>query len=266
MHQQPLKNAVQLQNRLKTTCIGSEIIVLTESSSTNDLAKHYFEQGAREGLTLIADRQTQGKGRFGRVWFSDPGVGIYLSVLLKPSLHSQPFSGLTLLAGVATVRAINRFTTVKASLKWPNDILINGKKVCGILCETCGVGAEPTGAIIGIGINVNHDRQQFPDELRDTATSLKIETGAPVDRSDLIQSLLQHLDEGYLLYKKEGIAPLIGQWSEHTEIFGKSVVLNQGGRFTQGIALRLAPSGNLVIRTEDGQEVSYASGEVTLKI
>ncbi|MEE9258667.1 MAG: biotin--[acetyl-CoA-carboxylase] ligase [Nitrospinaceae bacterium] len=317
MSQSTELDAGKIKNNLQCGLIGTQVIVLDQSGSTNDFVKAKSEQGADEGLIVIADRQTAGRGRFGRSWFSEPGVGIYLSVLLKPAIKPEQLPGLTLMAGVATVSAINEFSRVKATLKWPNDVLMNGKKLCGILCETCRVptgennkechpeqsegsftGSQkeilrsfkllrmttnhflnrlrslfgllqtaPTecgGVVVGIGINVNHHPSQFQADLKPIATSINAENGAPVDRTALILSLIHHLDREYASYQDGGCQAIIPKWSSMTDMFGKSVTVTRGKTATRGTALRLEASGNLVVRTDDGRELSFDSGEVTL--
>ena len=148
-----------------------------------------------EGAVVIADHQTRGRGRQGRSWHSEPATGLYLSTLLKPNLPPEKLACLTLMAGVATVSAIHQQTSAPAKLKWPNDILLNGKKLAGILCECIAKSGNTPAVIVGIGINLNHT--SFPESIKDTATSLKLETGKNVDRADLILSLLQNLDSEY---------------------------------------------------------------------
>lgn len=254
----------RVKNNLDCNLIGSEVLLLDVVDSTNERVKELLKEGAPEGLVVIADSQTSGKGRMGRSWVSPPGLGIYLSVLLTPTLSPRQFPSLTLLAGVAAVTAINEFSHTPAMLKWPNDILLKGKKLCGILCELLPLENQRSGVVVGIGININHSATQFPKELRHSATSLKIENGAPVDRFHLVRSLLNHLDSEYEACLVAGPAPLVKKWTEHTDMFDKQISLKQGKSVIHGTAVRLDPLGNLVIRTPDGREHSFEGGEVTL--
>lgn len=250
----------QVKTNLATHLFGSEILLFDEVESTNELAKRYIKQG--EGLIVIADSQTKGKGRSGRSWHSPKGLGIYFSALLK--LLTDNASPLTLMAGIACVLAIKPFLShpeAAPTLKWPNDILVNGKKLAGILCETCD--GEPGWIVIGIGINVNHLTTDFPDSL--DATSLRILTGSPVERETLIRSLITHLDQEYRTWLLDGTPILVKKWSEYTRMFGEAITLKRGGSLFQGTAKKLDDLGQLVVLTENGEEMSFAGGEVTLK-
>ncbi|MEE2987054.1 MAG: biotin--[acetyl-CoA-carboxylase] ligase [Nitrospinota bacterium] len=263
MSEPSMLDAAMLQSNLDSILIGEKLLVFQETASTNDLAKTYFQEGAVQGLILIADRQTDGKGRFGRSWHSESEVGIYTSILLVPDLPVETLSGLPLLAGVAVVTAVNEFSHPNASLKWPNDILLNGKKLGGVLCETVRNPQGQTGVVVGIGINVNHN--SFPEELRSIATSIHLEMGHPIDRQALILSLLHHLDREYQDFLIKGIAGITAKWSQHTKMFGSSITLIKGKTRIHGTALQLDEKGNLVIRTPEGNTMAFDSGEVTME-
>jgi len=258
-------DAASIKDNLDCALIGSTVLLLPEVDSTNKLVKEYLENGAEEGLVAIAEAQTAGRGRFGRTWHSPAEKGIYLSVLLKPRLIPNHLSRLTLMAGVATVSTLNEFTRQRATLKWPNDILINGKKACGLLCEYSQAPDGTTGIIIGVGININHLPEQFPEELRGTSTSLLIENGLPVKRLSLIRSLLNHLDQEYQAYLTDGGKETLRKWTLNTDLFEKQVIITCGSNTTRGVALRLDDSGRLIVRTEGGDEKAFDSGEVTLR-
>ena len=258
-------DATEIKDNLDCTLIGSTVLLLPEVDSTNQLVKKYFENGAEEGLVAIAETQTAGRGRFGRTWYSPAEKGIYLSVLLNPRLPPSHLSRLTLMAGVATVSALNEFIRQRATLKWPNDILINGKKACGLLCEYSQAPDGTTGIIIGVGINTNHLPEQFPEELRGTSTSLLIENGLPVKRLSLIRSLLNHLDQEYQVYLTDDGQETLQKWTLNTDLFERQVIITRGSDITRGIAMRLDDSGRLIVQTEGGGERAFDSGEVTLQ-
>lgn len=242
--------------------IGSQILVYDEIDSTNDLAKHYLAQNAPEGSMIVADSQTKGRGRLGRSWHSESGVGIYFSFLLKPEIDPAHLPQLTLMTSVAVVNAINEVSHSRATLKWPNDILLNGKKLCGILAEYCRA-ENKSGVVIGVGVNVN--QSGFPDPLRDIATSLRIENREIIDRVKLLHSIIRHLNQEYRSFLEEGEQHLAQKWTRLSEMFGKKITLAHGTNTIQGIAVGLSSAGSLVIRTEDGRELSFNGGEVTLK-
>ena len=217
-------DARKIKDSLNCERIGSDILFIPEVDSTNNLAKKYLLDGADEGLVLVAESQTKGKGRLGRNWHSPAETGIYLSLILKPDLKPDSFSFFTLLGGVATVSTLNEFSNQRASLKWPNDIVINNKKISGLLCELIQTQGKPHGLIIGIGINANHLGEQFPSNLKKKSTSLRIVNGAPVDRLTVIQSLLMQIDLEYNTYLTQGKQPVIKKWCLNTDLFGSKLV------------------------------------------
>ena len=260
----PPLSAKKIKSNLNTTRIGSEILVFDAVSSTNDLAKQYLEQNVAEGLVLIAESQTRGRGRMGRTWMSLSGIGLYLSVILKPDIQLRLLPQLTLLAGLATTLAINEFIRKKAQLKWPNDILLNGKKCCGILCETHVSKNGEAGVIIGIGINANHSIPDFPDDLTSSATSLMIETGNVIDRQALVHALICNLDQQYDAYLGNGEQTVIEKWLENSDMVGKKITVTLGKSAIHGTALGLDSQGRLLMRSEKGEELTFDSGEVSL--
>ncbi len=177
--------------RLSTRSLGRKILLQTETKSTNLWAKKAFQEGEPSGTVFLADAQTQGRGRLGRNWFSRPGCGIYCSILVRPRIAIEAYPQLTLAAGVAVAQSLRSMAKVDALLKWPNDVLLNQKKVSGILCEFVQTPSGDRGAIIGIGINVNHGRENFSAELDGIATSLKVETQQAHDRNAIIAALIQ---------------------------------------------------------------------------
>lgn len=248
-------------DQLTTNLIGCEILIHDCVDSTNNTALLEAQKGIKEGTVILADSQTKGKGRRDREWYSESNVGIYLSTILKPSIPTERMAQITLVAGVALVRAINDFSQAKAFLKWPNDIFLNHKKVAGILTESYP-GGDHTGIILGIGINVNHSR--FPVSLQHIATSLAMENGGKFERLSLISSLLNHLDKEYRCFLDEGISPAIDQWNFNSEMFGQHVSLDRGTETFVGTAIRLDEEGHLVILLDSGAETAFDSGEVTL--
>jgi BirA family transcriptional regulator, biotin operon repressor / biotin---[acetyl-CoA-carboxylase] ligase len=253
-----------LKNKLKCIHIGSNIIFLPETDSTNNLVKEYAKNNAQEGLVIVADSQTKGRGRTGKSWHSPPKTGIYLSILLKPNLKHDQLSLITLLAGVSAVLTINEFSLHRASLKWPNDILINGKKICGLLCEMIQKQEKSLYLVIGIGLNVNQTSEQFPEDLKKTATSLKITNGSPVNRFTVIKSFLTNLDREYHFFLNKGGHSVIKKWSLNTNVFGKTVSIKHGPNIIKGTAIRLDELGRLVLLMNNGHEEAFDSGEITL--
>ena len=246
---------------LETSFIGRELIYLDTADSTNARAFELAERGAAEGTVVIAEQQTAGKGRMGRRWASPAGVNLYCSVILRPPILPRYAPHLTFVSAVAVARAMNETGRVKAELKWPNDILIGGRKVAGLLNE---MSAETEGihfVILGIGANLNMTADQFPDDLRYPATSLLLAGGSPVSRLAMTRSLFYHLEELYTLYLREGFAPVRQAWEELCPLHGKQLVVNQGETTTTGIMAGLDPDGALLLQTEGGI-VKILTGDV----
>ncbi|MBT5472304.1 MAG: biotin--[acetyl-CoA-carboxylase] ligase [Nitrospina sp.] len=234
---------------------------LTETDSTNaEISRCLPDHPSEEGLVVIADSQTGGKGRQGRVWHSEPGTGIYISTLIRPNLPPEQLPILTLMAGLATAMAVNDFIPQPAQLKWPNDLLLNGKKVAGVLCEYHSL--EIPAVIIGIGINVNQN--QFPKDIKNIATSLKLESGTEINRTELIKNLITQLDHQYSELVENKIQALIENWTRHTDLFGKTITLNKSNQSITGKATRLDEQGRLVLINASGEEQAYDSGEVRI--
>jgi BirA family transcriptional regulator, biotin operon repressor / biotin---[acetyl-CoA-carboxylase] ligase len=248
----------QKLKNLEVKIIGKKIIILEEVESTNDEIKKHLKED--EGLVIIANSQTQGRGRLGRNWHSPKGTGVYFSALVSPKIKPELFPPITLATGLATVIALQNFSKSPPYLKWPNDILINGKKVSGILCELCE--NNPFSVIIGIGINVNQEIEHFSETLKNIATSLLLENGTKVDKEELIISLITSLDKVYGDFLKNGPATIAKQWTRHTDLFGKKITLVRGGIVYTGTALRLTEEGKLEILSSEGGSLLFDSGEV----
>ena len=249
-----------LEQKLNIERIGRPLRFFPEIDSTNEEIKRNLAENLPEGAAVIADHQTHGRGRQGRSWHSEPGTGLYLSTLLKPNLPPEDLACLTLMVGVATVSAIQQQTSAPAKLKWPNDILLNGKKLAGILCECIAQSGYTPAVIVGIGINLNHTR--FPENIQDIATSLKLETGKNVNRTELALSLLQNLDSEYEDFLQGKMENLIRKWTEQSDMFGKTVTVNQKGKTLTGVAMGLNPQGKLILQTPDGKQHLLDSGEL----
>lgn len=235
-------------------------VLLKETSSTNAVSHKLAAQGFPEGAMVIADGQTQGRGRHGRTWVSPPEKGIYLSLLLKPPVSD--LSPLTLLAGVAAVKALSPFTAMPLTLKWPNDLLLGSKKIGGILCERLP-GNDPPAVVIGMGLNINQTPSDFPPPLDQTAVSLRMIEGRSFRRWAIISRLSKELALIYQDFLNNGPERTIAQWMEHSAMMGRRVTLQQGQKTWKGTALRLDSTGRLVLQTGQG-ETAFDAGEVTL--
>jgi len=247
--------AENLLSELETEILGKKILYYKETNSTNDVAKK-IANIEKEGTVIVSETQKKGRGRMGKVWYSDLG-GMWLSVILKPRTSIVNSSRITLISGIAVARTIRSFG-LDASIKWPNDILINGKKVCGILTE---IGAELDQlefVVVGIGINVNNDIQDLGDEeLRKNSTTLKKELGYPIKKIDLFRVLLNNLDQYYIKFKSQPFQSILQEWTELSDTIGKEVSISAPNMSIVGKAINITERGSLVVQTKDSgtQEV-----------
>jgi len=248
-----------ITDNLETRFIGQRILYYPRLPSTNDIAKRQAQQGAVEGTVVIADEQSAGKGRMQRTWLSPKG-SIALSIILYPSLAH--LSSLIMVASLAVAHCIEQVTGLKAQIKWPNDVLVNSKKVCGILIESDVKGNSVDYAIIGVGINVNLRLSDFP-EISSTATSLSHELGEEVSRLDMIRCLLVETERLYLaLPAGESVYQ---EWRNNLATLGKKVQVKSGETTYKGIAESVASDGSLLLRQPDGSLTKIVAGDVTLR-
>ncbi|MCB1124970.1 MAG: biotin--[acetyl-CoA-carboxylase] ligase [Verrucomicrobiae bacterium] len=247
-----------------TRVVGRDIQVFQQTASTNDIVEKLARDGVREGAVVLAESQTRGRGRLGRKWVSPPGRGLWCSVLLRPRLAPSQATRLTILAAVALARAIRDTTGLEPEIKWPNDLLLRGRKVAGILTEMHAEVEQVRHVILGIGVNVNLEATDLPPELRSVATSLKLELGVAVDRAALLVALLHHLDEGYARLGQGHFDELAAEWADRCGTLGRNVCIRTGSREIRGCAESLDDAGALLVRTEHGHLERIIGGEVTL--
>ncbi len=251
---------LELRPLLNTHDIGQVLHHFEVISSTNDHARELAEEGADHGEVVICESQTGGRGRRGRPWVSPPGLNAYFSVILRPDLPPARAPELTLLASVAICDAL-RQANVPAVIKWPNDLLAQERKIAGILTELASDPESVRWAVIGIGVNVNAGRADFPPELRDVATSVLLERGAPAPRALFVAACLTAL-EGWLdRHAEEGFAPVRQAWRERSATLGREVTVRTDGRDIVGRAEDVDELGALLVRTEQGME-RVLSGDV----
>ena len=243
---------------LETRFVGQTVVYYPSLTSTMDVAKRKARRGAKKGTVIIADEQTAGKGRLKRAWQSPRGC-LALSVILYPDVPYLPY--LIMLASLAVVHSIEAITGLKSRIKWPNDVIINGKKVCGILIESDVKGERVDYAIIGIGINVNLRLSDFP-EIPPIATSLSGELGKEVSRLDLAQRLLIEIERLYLTLPAG--EPIYEAWRNSLITLGKKVQVKMGETVYDGIAESVARDGSLMLRRSDGNLTKIVAGDVTL--
>jgi BirA family biotin operon repressor/biotin-[acetyl-CoA-carboxylase] ligase len=256
--------ADDIKAQLKTSLIGSEILVFEETASTNEVVEHLAKSGAREGLVVFAESQTRGRGRRGRAWASPRGKGLWFSVLLRPTLPTSAASRITVAASVAVARAIRQNCGVDARIKWPNDVMVNGKKLAGVLTELRAEADEILLATLGIGIDVNCRREDFPGELAGIATSLELETGNAQDRVALAARVLIALDECYQAALTD-FETVVDEWAKLCTTLGHQIVVTMGQHRIEGFAQALDGDGALLLRRDSGQIERIVGGDVVVE-
>lgn len=245
--------------------IGRDIQVFQETTSTSDVLERLARDGVREGMVIFAESQTRGRGRLGRPWVSPPGRGLWFSVLLRPSLRPQAATRLTVAAAIGLSRAIRRTLPIRPEIKWPNDIMLHGRKLAGVLTELSGELDSIRHASLGIGVNANLLAEDFPAEVRPLATSLRMALGRPIDRPALAAAILQELDEAYAAALGDGFTALAEEWSAQCTTLGRLVTVHSGSRRIAGRAEALDDEGALMLRTDSGHLERIIGGDVTLE-
>jgi BirA family biotin operon repressor/biotin-[acetyl-CoA-carboxylase] ligase len=245
--------------------IGRDIRVFEETTSTNDFIEKLARDKVKEGVVVFAESQSRGRGRLGRKWISPPRKGLWFSILLRPNIRPVAVTQMTIAAATALFRAIRAQTGVTTEIKWPNDILIRGKKVAGILTELSAETDRIKYVILGVGIDVNQTAAEFPADLRRIATSLRIETGQKQNRAELAVKVLHELDRDYEHVREGRFEDLSAEWEKHCSTIGHQVVIHVGDRKIQGRAEALDTDGALLIRTQHGHLERIIGGDVTVE-
>jgi len=248
----------EIQPDLKTKICGRRIICHETTASTMDEAFRLGVQGEAEGTVVCAESQTKGRGRLGRIWLSPKGKGIYLSVLLRPQLPPTRVTELTLMAAVAVCEAVNQVAGISARIKWPNDILIDKRKLGGILTEMSADMDCVKFVVVGIGLNVH----AVPAKIQSRAVALKEVAVKKVTRVHLVRETLRSLERWYEIVHDQGPGPIIRRWKELSMTLGQRVRIADMNAVIEGQAIGLSPDGGLMIRTNDGKTVKKMSGDV----
>ena len=264
-----------IRSSLKTLLVGRRIELHQSVASTNDLVKEAARRGEPEGLVVLAEEQVKGRGRLGRTWTAPPGSSILCSILLRPRFSPTQAFYLTVAAALAIYRAVGRRTTEdgnpqssvlspRSSIKWPNDVLVNGRKVSGVLSEGEFVGGAWSFAVVGFGINANLSGKELAElrAIAPNATSLSAEFGIQIDRAQLAARVLTEFEALYLTLQNGQFGPVYDEWVTALETIGRQVSVDYGSGPVYGQALRVEPSGSLVIRTPDGTERRVLAGDV----
>lgn len=253
---------VEISSTLDTDFVARELRFLDSTDSTNSRAFELGRSGAPEGAAVVADAQTGGRGRLGRSWVSPPGVNLYTSVVLRPPIAPQQAGELTFVAAVAAAEAIGEFTRTRPSVKWPNDILIDGRKAAGILLEMDSEADRVHFVVVGVGVNVNMDISDLPPEVRSKATTVREKAGGEVSRTRLAAVLYSKLEKWYKVYVKRGFAPVAEAWRGYFPSEGKPVRVEMFGRRVEGICMGIDASGALLVRTPGGEVERVVSGDM----
>ncbi len=253
----------QLRRARAAQRIGCRIEYLDATDSTNTVARQRAAEGALEGTAVIAEAQTRGRGRLGRTWASPPGRNLYLSIVLRPPIAVAEAAQLALVAGLAVVEAVSDWVP-HAAIKWPNDVVIDGRKVAGILTEMEADDDRVRFVILGIGVNLNAAPEDFPDELRDKATALCAATGQHIDRTAFAERMLSCIEKRYVSFLATGFAALRPLWEARSCLTGRSVEIDGAGQRCAGVVAGIGDDGALILRDAGGHETRVVAGDVTV--
>ena len=250
----------EIKRELKTETIGHDIHYFSEVDSTNDVAKYLAEEGASEGTMVVAEIQNRGRGRRGKTWISPPG-GVWMSIILRPDIPPSQAPQLTLVTGVAVAKTLKEELSLDVGIKWPNDILIGNKKVCGILTEVNATMDKVNYLVVGIGIDMNVDVPVFPSSLQKGATSLKNELDTEINGAMLVQKFLLNFEDIYNKFNAGKFPEILNEWRSLSTTIGNNVEVRTRGKTVRGEAVGINKDGILILELEDGSLRKMISGE-----
>lgn len=253
---------VAIRNALKTRLIGHDLIFMSATTSTNVAAKKLGRKGCVEGLVVVADHQTAGRGRSKRRWSSPPGSDILVSIVLRPQIGLEQSAKLTGMAGLAVAKSIEELFGLSPEVKWPNDVLLDERKVCGILTEGEPRGHELAFAVVGIGINCNRDEKSFRGPLSQSATSLSVATGGTVDRAKLLARVLGLFEEEYMQFQSSGFASFVPELRKRLFHVERNMTVRTGQEEVTGRCTGIDDEGRLLVTTPDGGRHAFCAGEI----
>ncbi|MDD4496251.1 MAG: biotin--[acetyl-CoA-carboxylase] ligase, partial [Eubacteriales bacterium] len=264
-------NAEMIKSGLSDTIFESGIIYTPAVDSTNTAASSMAQEGAPEGTVVIADSQTAGRGRMGRSWQSPPGKGVWMSFILRPELPANEVQTVTLAASVSVAQALERLTGIKPGIKWPNDIILGSRKVCGILTEMNSEIDRVNYIIVGIGLNFSQNEGDFGVDIRDTAVSMSMhlqKCGVKyknITRNDIIKEVLASFDEYYEILLTSDKGRIITDWRKYSVTLGSRLRVHARNGEYCGRAVDITCDGALIIETDDGSIKNVSSGEVSIR-
>ncbi|WP_353095758.1 biotin--[acetyl-CoA-carboxylase] ligase [Tissierella praeacuta] len=254
----------EIKKYLDTEFIGRNIYYFDSINSTNKKAKEMALE-EKEGTVVVAEEQISGKGRLGRQWISPKGKGIWMSIILKPKCEPMTVAKITLLGAAAVHKALSNMN-IKSQIKWPNDILINGKKICGILTEMSAELNMINYVVMGIGINANLSEEDIPEDLKDKGTSIKISEGKKIDRKELLANIVNEFEKFYIEFRDNNtISIAIDICKENSALIGREIRVIKGREIKLGKAVNINEEGELVVEFEDGVIANLYSGEVSVR-
>ncbi len=256
-------SASEVCSGLATKQIGKKLLFFSQVDSTNEELKRQARAGAENGLVCTAEQQTAGKGRLGRSWVSPPGTGIFASVLLRPDIPPTEVPGITLAAGLAVCRAVQIVTGCQAKIKWPNDVLIDSKKLCGILTEMAAEADRVDFVIVGIGINAN--TACFPEEIAHKATSILLETERRIDRRTLLREVLKQLEIYIDEFLTDATGSIVKEYKTECATLGRQVQVLRGKKTLEGTAVDITDTGALIIQQQNGARIAVSAGDTTVQ-
>ncbi|MBW2058640.1 MAG: biotin--[acetyl-CoA-carboxylase] ligase [Deltaproteobacteria bacterium] len=252
----------EVGRNLDTRIVGRELYTFDDVTSTNDLAYEAAVKGAGEGAAVIADSQTRGRGRLNRSWISPGGKNLYLSVVLRPVIPPSLVSILTYMGAVAAAEALEEDFALGVELKWPNDVLVRGRKLAGLLNEVKAEADRVDFVVLGFGVNLNMGEEDFPHDVLNNATSVMMETGRRVSRVRFARSLLKSIDSWYRALLVHGSGLALARWEDAAAIRGKTVEVSSFGRIHRGVAEGLDQNGALILRKGEGEVIRIVAGDL----
>lgn len=265
-------NTCEIMHGLESGLFGKSVYCFEEIDSTNNYAKKIAYEGCDDGTVVVADRQLSGRGRLGRSWDSPSGKGIFMSLVMHPKIPPEDMQLVTLGASVAVVKAIKEVTGISAGIKWPNDVVIDGRKVCGILTEMASEQERISFLVVGIGINVNHEDEDFHDELKDKAISLRQHAlknnmlgEGILRRSSIIKSVLRNLESVYEHLNAGNKSIIIDEWKNLSVTLGKDIRIEIKGTLHEGTARDITNDGRLIVDCRDNVTRELLSGEISVR-
>lgn len=255
----------EIMRGLKTQIVGRDIITYERVTSTMDIARQMAEKGAREGLVIFSEEQTGGRGRSGHLWVCPKCKGLLATIVLKPRISAEHIFSITGMAAVAVAETIQDSLSLKAGIKWPNDVLINGKKVGGAIVEVIKSHKQSYTLSIGIGINVNQKPSELPKLPKIPATSLYIEKKNSINRIDFARNLLESIDKWYVTLKDAHYGQIFKRWKELCTTIGQTLTVVEGDKLYHGKVIDISSSGGIILHSDNGDEKTFMGEHISLK-